>query len=87
MAHGKRKPTLQPTALYDPIPVLPGKAWSVHSEYESRTLDPEVLRVGDYLRARGLLEGPSPNRAWIRLRHKARRRVARRGDSARRNGV
>ena len=43
-----------------PVTAPPDKAWSVHSEHTQRTADEELLRVGDYLRARGLLDGPSP---------------------------
>jgi hypothetical protein len=61
-----------------PVTVLPGKAWSVRSEYALRTCDEDVLRAGDYLRSRGLLEGPSPDRAWARKRRKEYKRLARR---------
>ena len=63
-----------------PVTAPPDKAWSVHSEHTQRTADEELLRVGDYLRARGLLGGPSPTRAWTRKRRKAYQRLMRRRD-------
>ena len=70
--------TCEEAAPPGPVTMLPGQAWSLHSEYTYRTSDAEVLRVGDYLRARGLLEGPSPNWAWARRRRKGYTRLARR---------
>jgi hypothetical protein len=68
----------EPTDPAGPVTALPGKAWTARSEYDLRTCDEDVLRVGDYLRARGLLEGPSPNRAWASKRRKSYTRLARR---------
>ncbi len=78
MARKKSKRIHETHEPSTPIEVLPGKTWEARSEYELRTADAEVLRVGDYLRARGLLEGPSPDRAWARRRRKEYKRLARR---------